>query len=229
MKTDSLAHFAGTWPEDARALVHDAIASIEPLHTSDGTETFGAPWHIVHEQLPSLDLYFAHRLALPNVLTERTPEALAEQIRRQGTPDARAQPPLVQLVYESEATHPMSADDLHALMQTSRTNNKRLGITGLLLYKDERFLQVLEGDSADVRALYSTIRADTRHHNTHILLTNRAHSRTFPEWSMGLENLDTIAWASDEGISSYLDDGSLSTTHAPLAEVLEALERFRTA
>lgn len=228
MPSDALMHFAGTWSDAAQAVVRDAIESIEPLHLAESSTSFGAPWQLVREELPDLDLYFAHRLALPTVLTERTPEALAEQIRRQGDAEQRTHPPLVQLVYESRATDPMRPDDLRALMKTSRANNKRLGITGLLLYKSSRFLQVLEGDSAAVRSLYATIRADERHHDVHTVLTNRTHRRTFAEWSMGLENLDEIEWARDDRISAYLDDGSLSTVHQPLADLLEGLERFRT-
>lgn len=228
MPTESLMHFAGAWSEEAQNLIQAAVESIEPLDRAATSARLGPPWHLVHEQLPNVDLYFAHRLALPTVLTERTPEALAEQIRHQGDAEQRTRPPLIQLVYESRATDPMRPDDLRGLMKTSRANNKRLGITGLLLYKDGRFLQVLEGDSAAVRSLYATIRADERHHDAHTVLTNRTHRRTFAEWSMGLENLDEIEWARDDRISAYLDDGSLSTAHQPLADLLEALERFRT-
>ncbi len=55
------------------------------------------------------------------------------------------------LVYVSSAVRPFSRVDLDDLLATSRANNARVGITGMLLYKDGNFMQVLEGDEEAVR------------------------------------------------------------------------------
>ncbi len=63
------------------------------------------------------------------------------------------------LVYVSSATRPFSGEDLRALLATCRKNNAELGVTGMLLYKDGNFMQVLEGDEEAVRGLYEKIPA----------------------------------------------------------------------
>jgi hypothetical protein len=51
---------------------------------------------------------------------------------------------MLSLVYASSAKQLFSEEDLTALLQQSRDNNTRLGLSGLLLYKDGNFMQVLE-------------------------------------------------------------------------------------
>ncbi len=58
------------------------------------------------------------------------------------------------LTYVSSAVRPFAEDELADLLAVSRQNNARLGITGMLLYKDGNFMQVLEGEEAEVRTLY---------------------------------------------------------------------------
>lgn len=44
-----------------------------------------------------------------------------------------------------------------------RTNNERAGITGMLLYKDGNFMQLLEGEKEAVLRLHKNIIVDPRH------------------------------------------------------------------
>ena len=67
------------------------------------------------------------------------------------------------LVYISSATWLMSDEELAALLMECRTNNERLQVTGMLLYKEGNFIQVLEGEQETVEQLYIKIRADVRH------------------------------------------------------------------
>ena len=59
---------------------------------------------------------------------------------------------LITVAYVSSATHLMTEDELAAILDVSRERNARDGITGLLLYSDGDFIQVLEGPEAPVRA-----------------------------------------------------------------------------
>jgi hypothetical protein len=52
------------------------------------------------------------------------------------------------IVYVSSALKPFSKTDLLTLLEKSRENNTSLGISGMLLYKDGNFMQVLEGESS---------------------------------------------------------------------------------
>jgi Sensors of blue-light using FAD len=58
---------------------------------------------------------------------------------------------------------PFSTEELTDLLRKSRDNNAALGITGMLLYKDGNFMQVLEGDEERVRALATKVSQDRRH------------------------------------------------------------------
>lgn len=94
------------------------------------------------------------------------------------------------LTYWSRATSPMSEEELLEILQKSRRNNGRRGVTGLLLYRDQCFLQVLEGSEAVIESLIKTIEADPRHHSFRTLCRETG-PRQFGEWQMGFENLDT--------------------------------------
>jgi intein-encoded DNA endonuclease-like protein len=53
------------------------------------------------------------------------------------------------------------------LLTVSRKNNKKLGITGMLLYIDETYFQVLEGNEESLHKLYKIIEYDKRQIKQH--------------------------------------------------------------
>ena len=71
-----------------------------------------------------------------------------------------------------------------------RENNARLDVSGILLFADGTFLQVLEGDKETVHDLYDKISRDSRHQGTKILLERETPRRSFPDWSMGWEEIN---------------------------------------
>ena len=97
---------------------------------------------------------------------------------------------LFHLIYVSTAVDPMSDDALAELLQQSRTRNSRNRITGLLLYKNGHFMQVLEGDEGKVMKIFASIERDTRHKNIDVLRAEYIQCRDFPDWSMGYRNVD---------------------------------------
>src|SRR5688572_19699226 len=78
--------------------------------------------------------------------------------------------PLFSLVYVSASTHLMEDAELEAILTKSRDNNAELGLTGMLLYYEGAFMQVLEGTEENVRGLYTRISQDPRHHRVTLLL-----------------------------------------------------------
>ncbi|HEX8658114.1 MAG TPA: BLUF domain-containing protein, partial [Hymenobacter sp.] len=72
------------------------------------------------------------------------------------------------------------------LLEQSRRHNAAAGITGLLLYSDGRYVQVLEGPRDKVRALYARIRKDPRHSHLVTICEGPGPTRWFTQWSMGL-------------------------------------------
>lgn len=103
-----------------------------------------------------------------------------------------------QLIYVSGATQPFSAAELRALANASALSNQHLGITGLLLYHEQRFMQFLEGDIFNVGGKFESIRNDPRHHGVYVLRRRFVVRRQFPDWSMRLAEPDEISERSSE-------------------------------
>ncbi|MEL6740161.1 MAG: BLUF domain-containing protein [Planctomycetota bacterium] len=93
------------------------------------------------------------------------------------------------VIYVSKAVRPMGDDDLAMLLEHARTNNEKLGITGMLLYRDGDFLQVLEGPKDAVLMLYSKIIRDQRHHSIATLTNADVPERGFGDWTMAFHQV----------------------------------------
>ena len=96
---------------------------------------------------------------------------------------------LVRLLYASRAIDKNSADLVTSIMAQARIHNPPQGITGILCYSGDMFIQVLEGGRAAVNALYAHILRDTRHCDAHILQYEEITERRFGGWTMGQVNL----------------------------------------
>ena len=100
-----------------------------------------------------------------------------------------------QLVYISKATEPFTSESLKTLTDLASTNNKKLNITGCMLYASGYFLQLLEGNSKSVDTLYHKIEKDSRHKGSKILIENELETdkRLYDKWFMTSFNIDTQA------------------------------------
>lgn len=92
--------------------------------------------------------------------------------------------------YVSRAVRPMSTADLEALCFHAAQQNSIHGRTGILLYGQGHFLQVIEGGTFDIVSLYGKICRDHRHEEVALLTCETQVRRRFPDWSLGLLNLD---------------------------------------
>jgi hypothetical protein len=109
------------------------------------------------------------------------------------------------LIYVSSAIEPFSEADLVDLLARSRRNNTLLDVTGMLLYKDGNFMQVLEGEQQTVQALYRKIEKDPRHARISRLLGGFTPRREFADWSMGFCNLNSDDARNFPGYNSFLN------------------------
>lgn len=109
------------------------------------------------------------------------------------------------LVYVSVAAEKASKDDLLEILARSRTKNAEAGITGMLLYKDGNYMQVLEGEEKAVRDLYARIRRDPRHLGIVTLVEGRRDNRCFGDWSMGFQDLSSPEARDVPGYSEFLN------------------------
>lgn len=100
--------------------------------------------------------------------------------------------PIYTIIYSSTAIKPFSIRDLEHLLRAARTKNARLDITGLLVYADDTFFQVLEGSERNVKGLYVQIVADPRHYNIMNLANFTFGERRYQEWTMKYRKIDTV-------------------------------------
>lgn len=88
------------------------------------------------------------------------------------------------ILYTSSARHLFASDTLEEILVQSRDFNAENRVTGLLLYCDGSFMQLLEGQEADVTQLYSHIRADIRHKNVVTMVSQDSQERWCQDWAM---------------------------------------------
>jgi acylphosphatase len=110
---------------------------------------------------------------------------------------------LQQIIYTSAAVKDLNEVMLARILLSARKRNASLGITGMLLYDDGSFLQVLEGDKSKVESLLERIAEDPRHCRVMVLLERSIDSRQFQDWSMGFVDMKGIASALP-GYSDFL-------------------------
>jgi hypothetical protein len=96
---------------------------------------------------------------------------------------------LVRCLYASRPTQPLTGPFLDGILEQSRRNNPKLGITGLLCVSDNLFIQVLEGGRDEVCELYNAIARDDRHEHVRMLAYEEISERRFGGWTMGQVNI----------------------------------------
>ncbi len=107
-------------------------------------------------------------------------------------------------VYISTSTSEFREGDLPALLEKSRENNGMADLTGMLLYREGRFLQALEGPEDTVRAVMSIIAADPRHEHIQVLAEEQIEERRFPAWSMGYPQVSDADVETLPGFTDFL-------------------------
>ena len=145
--------------------------------------------------------------AVPGSLAGDSPEAKDDQLYTLG--------------YASTQAKPLATAELLELLNESREYNGAHGITGLLLHREDSFLQVMEGRRADIETLYERIKADPRHVRVEVLFQDKIDKREFSDWQMGFIQLDGIDVSLLPGFSTFLVEEETPRT------LLERLSRSR--
>lgn len=94
-----------------------------------------------------------------------------------------------QIIYTSHSSVPLTRTELVELLDRSRRNNARVGVTGLLLHADGSFMQTIEGESDAVRALLARIERDPRHAGMIMICDEPIQKRSYGDWSMAFREI----------------------------------------
>lgn len=113
---------------------------------------------------------------------------------------------LLTVLYSSNATHPFDDDELGELLAQCRASNSRNDLTGMLLYRRGRFVQILEGPEQTVRDLLETIRSDERHTDVRVLIEEPISARAFADWTMGYQSVAEPTEPAPAGFRDTFDD-----------------------
>ena len=128
------------------------------------------------------------------------------------------------ILYLSRAVRPLTDQDLQELLQQSRRDNLRHGITGVLFYSHGHIAQLFEGEEAIADALFARISQDSRH--THVVkhIDKGITARSFTDWSMAFHPLEPAGFAALEGFilphHTLPSPTSLSIADALLVELV---------
>ncbi|WP_068322023.1 BLUF domain-containing protein [Polynucleobacter yangtzensis] len=99
---------------------------------------------------------------------------------------------LVELGYLSEAVSDMSFLGLMRLLESARAFNQTNGISGILLYDNQQFGQIIEGERASVMKAWNRIQEDKRHHRIELLEIREISERSYPDWLLRFYGGETL-------------------------------------
>ena len=116
---------------------------------------------------------------------------------------------LYELVYNSVAIPADLAEaELEKVLASARARNLEMGITGLLLFHNGEFVQLLEGKRAAVETVYhDVILKDRRHRAVTMCWDQPISHRSFSAWSMGFPRPSDLDAEKSPGLKGYLAGG----------------------
>jgi hypothetical protein len=136
---------------------------------------------------------------------------------------------LYHLCYASTQTRPLTEEQLAELLHNARETNARHAITGILLHREDSFLQVLEGEKAEVKSIYGRIQQDPRHEKLKVFCEEPIEEREFSDWRMAFLELDGIDVSELPGLPDDLaDDGEPRQFFEELTRARRLILLFRS-
>lgn len=109
------------------------------------------------------------------------------------------------LVYRSVADESFTIPQIYGMLSKAKDYNAEHGITGCLLYHNNQFLQLLEGEQDVVQSLFQKISADDRHQDIILIESSNSKERLFYDWSMAFHDYG------QNGLSAYLKLGQIDS------------------
>lgn len=134
---------------------------------------------------------------------------------------------LVEMIYASKVADPLRPGTVTDILHAARQFNARHGLTGLLVFDHQYFLQVIEGDRNQLKRLLPRLMADPRHTDFALIRFASIAQRQYAHWSMGFVAAHAVnrAVLLRHGVSDSFDPRSLteSAATALLRDLRESL------
>lgn len=116
------------------------------------------------------------------------------------------------IIYQSMASPDMDRAELFRLVYHARIANEQRGLSGFLLFADQRFLQVIEGETWKLMATFGKIRQDVRHSAVTVIDERSVVAPVFAKWRMR---------CFDEGGAGAALDAIAGEATGPVPRVIE--------
>jgi hypothetical protein len=119
---------------------------------------------------------------------------------------------LVRALYVSRAVGPQTGTVTASILAAAEAHNAMHSISGVLCQGQGLFLQVLEGERAEVNRLYAHILQDRRHQDVQMLSFEEITERRYPDWSMAhvvLPDDDAMVRTQQRGFDPYSASGAV--------------------
>ena len=100
--------------------------------------------------------------------------------------------PKVELIYCSKAIATLSNEDLGVIINIANTKSRSMGISSVLCFANGHFIQLLEGNGAEVNALYGEISRKTQHSRIQLISFKVAEKDSFATQHFGNEVANKI-------------------------------------
>jgi hypothetical protein len=117
---------------------------------------------------------------------------------------------LAHLSYTSRRTPLCAEQEIERILASAAHHNPQLGITGVLIYSDEKFFQYMEGEYRAIVTLYDKIKLDPRHTDVTLLSMGPIKVKGFTNWSMGRKRVQPgeleVLMADGTTIAGTLDE-----------------------
>ena len=97
------------------------------------------------------------------------------------------------IIYLSTGTKQFTEDDLTVILSKSVANNTRDNVTGVMLYHEGNFIQLLEGEKEAIFDTFKRINNDDRHTAISTIASGESNQRNFPDWAMGFKSINAEA------------------------------------
>lgn len=114
-------------------------------------------------------------------------------------------------------------ENVQSILDVAQRNNKKIDVTGALLWSGDYFCQVLEGENEALEELFETIQMDSRHNQITVLHFEPIDRRSFSEWAMAMAGNEPTMRFDIEGIRASKDEILMRETGKDLVNVLEQL------
>ena len=137
-----------------------------------------------------------------------------------GADPGDAAPKLSTFVYCSRAAEGVDEVEVGRIVEAAQRCNLARGITGVLVFGNGVFFQLIEGPGTEIRKLMATLHCDPRHYDVVSLdWSEERRERLYPNWEMERVTADDIRAVLNDALESSENEENA----AALTRILEHL------